>query len=266
MKENEKRLNLFSELKLIESAGIGFDKERLKKDISAQFQNTYAWAREYCANAYDAMASTCEFYGVEDEDTISIFVEDNGMGMSLDTLISFFTLYKSTKHGKRENPVGKFGIGKVSVAAIPGQIQFLVRTSDGKSCYEAHAGSLLSDEKIKIYSVPGTFKTGTKFQITFKKTEKVETTLNNITGVLIKYCKYLPLNVLVYPVQKKVHLEKKENRHLSVRSGRRILSHLVFLIPQTFQEMIFRLFWPSVRTCPMTYTKTAFLLRIGLTY
>jgi hypothetical protein len=144
---------LEKDLNAIDSQGISADRKKLKQDMCAQFSDHREWAREYVVNAFDAMATHCKISGQEDEETLTIKVEDNGHGMDKQGIKDYFTLFKSIKYGDPEKTIGCHGAGKLSVAAIPGQSGFSMRTSTGKECWQLKTGSLLDDDPVTIHRI-----------------------------------------------------------------------------------------------------------------
>ena len=202
MKNNDNGKKLADELKIIESSGITADKRKLTRDMCAQFSDPDEYIREYVVNSFDARATKCEIYGEEDEQNIFIYIRDNGHGMNKKTLNGFFTLYRSEKQNVPGKAIGRFGIGKVSVAAVPEQSEFFVRTSDGIDCFEAKTGSFLNNDPIFIYEVSPVPERGTTFKITFRKKESLSIVLKKLANILKRFVKYLPMEIIVYHVAK----------------------------------------------------------------
>ena len=117
------------DLDLLTGEGIRADSARLKRDMCTQFADPREWIREYVTNAHDAGARRVHVSGRQAGEQLTIVVEDDGHGMNRDAVIGFLTVYRSSKRG--DEPIGHHGIGKLSVAAIPGQSEFLMRTSTG---------------------------------------------------------------------------------------------------------------------------------------
>ena len=167
--ENQPHEALQRELIQIAEQGIQSDVQHLKEDFCAQFADPFEFIREYVVNAYDAQATQCIIHGRESREDITITIQDNGHGMNKEGAVNFFTLYRSRKFGDPLKTVGRFGIGKLSVAAIPGQNTFLMKTSTGSDCWEARAGSLLSNDPIDLFQIRPIPPAGTTFEITFQK-------------------------------------------------------------------------------------------------
>lgn len=104
--------------------GIQADRNHLIEDIGAQFADYREWIREYVVNSFDAGATWCHVSGKQDEDVITIFVEDNGHGVNEGGVRDFMTLFRSAKKGDLARNVGRFGVGKACVIAISGLVGF----------------------------------------------------------------------------------------------------------------------------------------------
>ena len=189
-KDEKKKFELT--LNEIQQAGIQADTAHIKRDMCAQFSDSNEWIREYVVNSYDAKATRCRVCIEGRDGEITVFVSDDGHGMDKQGIIDFWTLYRSRKQGEPGKTVGQFGIGKLSVAAIPGQKKFKVTTSNGKECWIAEAGNLLSEEPIKIYSISDIPPHGTMFEITFETKESPDKVMLKLSKILRKYTSYLP--------------------------------------------------------------------------
>lgn len=181
--------------------GIGVDRQKLIKDMCSQFADYREWIREYVVNAYDARAHHCYISGYENEKTLTIIVEDDGHGMDREGVIVFNTVYRSVKNGESNKVVGCHGIGKLSVAAIPGQCGFNMTTSTGKECWNMRTGCLLDGSPIKLGQVEPVPPQGTRFEITFKKTNSIHKELNQLANILERYCRYLPIKTGVIALE-----------------------------------------------------------------
>ncbi len=188
---------LENDLKAISEKGISADRKKLKEDMCAQFSDYREWAREYVVNAFDARAGYCKISGSEEEKTLTIRVEDNGHGMDRQGIVDFFTLFRSIKRGPVEETIGCHGAGKLSIAAIPDQSGFSMQTSTGKECWQLETGSLLDDDPVTIHRIEPVPSQGTVFEITFAKANGLTEELSQIATVLKKYCKYLPMEIMV---------------------------------------------------------------------
>lgn len=163
---------LLHDLESLVEAGIQTNSPQLKKDMVSQFSDPKYWIREYVANSFDAGARTCNVSGREDDATVTIAVVDDGHGMNRAGVLDWAHLFRSVKtHHKDLPPVGTFGVGKLSPAAVPGQCSFLMVTSTGEECWRLRTGSLLDDSPLRLERVSPVPAQGTRFEITFAKEE-----------------------------------------------------------------------------------------------
>ena len=201
MSENNKeRAGLEQTLAELSTQGIGVDRQKLKKDMCAQFADHRVYIREYVVNAFDAGAKRCCISGREGEGTLTIVVEDDGRGMDRQGVLDFATLFRSVKEGNPD-AIGTHGIGKLSVAAIPGQSGFTMITSTGKEAWRMEAGCLLDDAPIRLERVEPVPERGTCFEITFKKACSLSEELKLSARVLERYVRYLPIAIVFFELQ-----------------------------------------------------------------
>ncbi len=189
---------LESDLDEITKKGIQADRKRIKEDMCAQFADPREWIREYAVNSFDAGARRCWISGYEDKDTITIVVEDDGHGMDRQGVQDYHMIYRSVKHGNKGEAIGRYGIGKLSVAAVPGQIKFSMLTSTGKECWRMAAGCLIDDTPIKLEKIEPVPGHGTRFEVTFRKRVSLRRELKELAAVLEKYVCYLPITIVVF--------------------------------------------------------------------
>lgn len=189
---------LLKELNNIAEKGIVADQKNLTEDMCSQFMNYREWIREYVVNAFDANAHFCYIYGREDEETITIIVEDNGSGMDRKRILDFNTIFRSVKRGDFRATIGKHGIGKLSVATIPGQCGFEMITSTGKECWHMKTGCLLDGVPIKLECIKPVPPKGTRFEITFKKSVPLEDELSKLHSILNRYVRFLPIEIVLF--------------------------------------------------------------------
>ncbi|MCB0666491.1 MAG: ATP-binding protein [Saprospiraceae bacterium] len=197
-KDNSPQEILKKEIIRNSQQGFQADVKNLKSNMATQFRDYNEWVREYLVNAYDAQATWCTIEGRETEDSLIFTVCDNGHGMSKERVIDFFTLYRSRKNLAKGQAVGRFGVGKLSVAAVPGQRAFSLLTSDGSDCWEAKAGSLLTNDPVDLYQIRPIPSAGTTFEITFEKKESLPETLRKLEDILRRYCRYLDMDMVIY--------------------------------------------------------------------
>jgi len=188
---------LQNELAQIEKNGVQADSRKLKEDMCAQFADPREWIREYVVNACDANAKNCWITGIEEENTLTICVEDNGHGMDRQGILDFNTIYRSVKNCTADAAVGQFGVGKLSVAAIPGQCGFSMTTSNGNEGWRMTTGSILSDEPIVLEKIEPVPQQGSRFEITFKKEHPLQQELKMLADILKKYLKFKEIAVCI---------------------------------------------------------------------
>jgi hypothetical protein len=178
--------------------GLQADKANIKKDMCAQFADHRECAREYVVNASDAGATLCVVKGSKKDGIITLSFADDGKGMDKNGLIDFYTIYRSRKDHPNSKAVGRHGIGKLSVAAIPGQCGFEVFTSTGKETWYAKAGSLLENTPILISQLSTEVKSGTTFFIAFKSTLSLKKEMEAYRDILKKYVLFLPMLIQIW--------------------------------------------------------------------
>lgn len=196
------RDDLAADLDELTKLGIQADRAQLKQDMCSQFADYREWIREYAVNAYDARARHFYVSGREDGETLTITVEDDGHGMDREGVSHFLTIYRSVKQRSSKTVVGSHGIGKLSVAAIPGQTGFSMTTSTGREAWTIETGSLLQDIPIRLEPVLPVPPQGTRFDITFKKEKSIDEELSILADILEKFLKYLPIKICVFELDR----------------------------------------------------------------
>lgn len=196
MESKKTPLNELNEkLRHIENHGIQADRQHLKRNMCSQFSDPMEFAREYVVNAYDASATVCHIAGREDEKSVTVTVSDNGRGMNKERITDFLTIYRSRKDDPQIKAVGRHGIGKLSVAAIPGLCGYKVTTSTGTECWRFETDSLLEERPITLERIEPVPPCGTSFEITFLKEDKLPVLLRKIHDILHQYVRHLPITV-----------------------------------------------------------------------
>lgn len=210
---NISREMLEEELKKIQNNGIQSDRQHLKRNMYTQFSDPFEFAREYVVNSYDAMATACYISGRETKNTVTITIRDNGKGMDHQRIQDYFKIFRSRKDNPEIQPIGHFGVGKMSVAAIPGLLRFACSTSTGEECWRFETDSLVDDQPVTLERLEPVPPMGTKFEITFRKTTSLADLLVRIYGILYKYVRHLDIDIYFdlaevdkdnNPVQKKL--------------------------------------------------------------
>lgn len=196
METNEaQKEKLTNELKTIQDNGIQADRKHLKQNMYTQFSDPFEFAREYVVNSFDAMAKTCIISGRETEETVTITIRDDGNGMDKQRIQDFFKIFRSRKEEQNGNSIGRFGVGKMSVAAVPGLLLFAGTTSTGTECWHFETDTLIEDRPVileKIEPIPGK---GTRFEITLIKISSLSVFLSKIYEILYKYVRHLGIDI-----------------------------------------------------------------------
>ena len=132
---------------------------------------------ELVKNSYDADASYVEITYIKNEDGLNIIVEDDGHGMSQETVLNAWmvpsTDYKLKKKNSPKGRVyqGRKGIGRYAVSLLGNKLK-LITTRDGMettACFdwdEFNSEKKLSDIPIFITTSETTNNSGTKLIIT----------------------------------------------------------------------------------------------------
>lgn len=188
---------LNEKLRIMESHGIQADRQHLKRNMCSQFSDPLEFAREYVVNAYDASATVCNISGREDKERVTVVISDNGRGMNRERIIDFLTIYRSRKDDPQIRAVGRHGIGKLSVAAIPGLCGYRVTTSTGTECWRFETDSLLDERPITLQRIEPVPSCGTTFEITFQQGDRLPVLLKKIHDILHQYVRHLPIVVRI---------------------------------------------------------------------
>jgi hypothetical protein len=186
---------LETELKKIQENGIQADRKNMKHNMHTQFADPFEFAREYVVNSYDAKATECYISGRETAETVTIIIRDNGKGMNYQRIQDYFKIFRSRKDDPDVKAIGRFGVGKMSVAAMPGLLLFSGITSTGKECWRFETDTLIDDRPVKLECIEPVPPMGTKFEITILKTMSLSDMLSKIYEILYKYVRYLKINV-----------------------------------------------------------------------
>lgn len=193
----ENHSDLKKDLEQIAQEGITVDVVRLKEDMCTQFADPNEWIREYVVNAYDAHARHCWISGWVERSRIVVAVEDDGHGMARQGVVDFMTIYRSSKSRiNNQDPIGRYGIGKLSVSAVPGQCGFSMLTSTGKEAWSIKAGRLLDQEPITIEPLASPPPQGTRFEIAFETKASLGQVMDELAQILDRYVRFLPIRVI----------------------------------------------------------------------
>jgi hypothetical protein len=194
-RRNKPREILEEALKKIQNTGIQADREHLKRNMYTQFSDPLEFAREYVVNSYDAMATACWISGRETNKTVTVTIRDNGKGMDHQRIQDYFKIFRSRKDDPVKKAIGHFGVGKMSVAAIPGLLKFAGISSTGEECWRFETTSLIEDIPVTLEQIEPVPAKGTKFEITFEKTVSLSELLAKIYNILYKYIRYLDIDI-----------------------------------------------------------------------
>ena len=186
---------LETELKAIQENGIQSDRKNLKRNMHTQFADPFEFAREYVVNSYDALATKCFISGREDEESVTVTIRDNGRGMNFERLQDYFKIFRSRKDYPDIKAVGRFGVGKMSVAAVPGLLKFGGITSTGDECWRFETDTLIDDRPVKLERIEPVPPRGTRFEITIRKTMSLSDILAKINEILYRYIRHLKIDV-----------------------------------------------------------------------
>jgi hypothetical protein len=192
---NKTKELLETELKTIQENGIQADRKNMKRNMHTQFADPFEFAREYVVNSYDAMATECYISGRENEDTVTVTIRDNGKGMNFQRIQDYFKIFRSRKDYPDVKAIGRFGVGKMSVAAVPGLISLAGITSTGSECWRFETDTLIDDRPVKLECIEPVPPMGTKFEITLKKSMSLADLLTKIHNILYKYVRHLSIDV-----------------------------------------------------------------------
>lgn len=196
--EKNRTESLAEKLKKIGSLGIQADRQHLKRNMCTQFADYYEFIREYVVNAYDASATFCLIKVSEEDTSLKIGIHDNGNGMNLERLKDFLTVFRSRKDNLAIKSIGRHGIGKLSVAALPGLTCFRAITSTGTECHEFETDSLLEDHPIEIKKNSLIPPQGTLFEITVRNDMSAIKMVQKLSDILYTYVRFLPITIRFY--------------------------------------------------------------------
>lgn len=174
---------------------------------------------ELVKNSYDAFAHIVRIRFVDKKGKGSIEIEDDGSGMSLDTIEKVWTTIATPhkdinriakKDGKERRVVGEKGLGRLSAARLGDNLEIITR-SKGDKCWRIEADwgkiatfSNISDCGIKIDEVKEKVpfkKTGTLIRIFDLKEEwderKKEELAENLSRLLSPFQKMDDFNIII---------------------------------------------------------------------
>lgn len=180
---------------LIVAPGITADRQRLKADMCTQFTDPREYLRELVTNAYDAGANKVEITVTEADGEFTVAVRDNGRGMNRQGVSDYLTLYRSRKAGDPVRAIGRHGIGKLSIAAIPDQTHFALRTSTGREAWQFETESLLADTPITVRPVRPAPRRGSRFTVRYQAKNPLAQEVGHYRALLERYLHHLPIRI-----------------------------------------------------------------------
>lgn len=205
--------------------------------INAFYSNKDIYLRELLSNASDALdkqrylsikegintTNDLEIKVHVDKDNKKMFIEDNGIGMNKDDLISCLgtiansgtkQFMESLKEGKADvSLIGQFGVGFYSSFLVAEKVKVYSRKSD-ESCYvwESNAGgTFVIDEAPE--DVSKAITRGTRIELTMKEECLTYLEESKIKSIVKDHCQYLtfPINLLVVRKETKEETDDEED-------------------------------------------------------
>ncbi len=194
------RENLDKALRQKTESGIQVNKKQNTINMCSQMPNVDLWVKEIAANASDAGASRFWVYSKEKDGKLVVICEDNGHGMTKQVFTDHFTVYRSRK--KPENlddrkVHGTHGLGKLTVAKIPGQVGYKMITSTGESTWVATTGSLINCDPIKLEKQKEVLPQGTRLEVTIDSSVTRYRYMQRLHDILNEYARFLLMEVHV---------------------------------------------------------------------
>jgi hypothetical protein len=180
---------------LIVAPGITADRQRLKADMCTQFTDPREYLRELVTNAFDAGANKVEITVTEADGEFAVAVRDDGRGMNHQGVSDYLTLYRSRKAGDPERAIGRHGIGKLSIAAIPDQTRFALLTSTGREAWQFETESLLADTPITVHPVRPAPRRGSRFTVRYQAKNPLVQEVEHYRTLLERYLHHLPIRI-----------------------------------------------------------------------
>lgn len=180
---------------LIVTPGITADRQRLKADMCTQFTDPREYLRELVTNAFDAGAKHVGITVAEAEGEFTVAVRDDGRGMNRQGVSDYLTLYRSRKAGDPARAIGRHGIGKLSIAAIPDQTRFALTTSTGREAWRLETGNLLAEAPITVHPVRPAPRRGSRFTVSYKAKNALAQEVDHYRALLERYLHHLPIRI-----------------------------------------------------------------------
>jgi hypothetical protein len=181
------------------------EEDGLVRDLIRQFADPMAFYRELVQNAIDAGAMSIvvrlswEPETSGDRGTMRVSVTDDGSGMSRRTLEEDLTvLFRSTKE-TRDDAIGKFGIGFVSVLAVAPEVVIVdTQTGDGER-WTLH---LHPDQTYDLYRADGSAAHGTTVSLHVAlPTSDRESFVARTEAALLHWCRHVRIPIQLVAIE-----------------------------------------------------------------
>ena len=180
--------------------GIQVNKKQNTINMCSQMPNVDLWIKEIAANASDAGASRFWVYSKEKDGKLIVICEDNGHGMTKQVFSDHFTVYRSRKRPDNlddRKVHGTHGLGKLTVAKIPGQVGYKMITSTGESTWVATTGSLIKCDPIKLEKQEEVLPQGTRLEVTIENSVTRYRYMQRLHDILNEYARFLRMDINV---------------------------------------------------------------------
>ncbi len=190
----------------------------LVADLIEQFADPLAFYRELVQNAIDAGSRSITVRIVWDEGAAQISVRDAGTGMSREVIEEeLLVLFRSGKED-REDAIGKFGVGFVSVLAMsPELVEVRTATGDGVG----HVVHLRSDQSWELFEVQGS-ESGTTVTLHVPMASEAYGKLIVDSEVaLVRWCKHarIPIQLVALDASGELVREARIDRPLELEDA-----------------------------------------------
>ncbi len=198
--EAEARQELEKALREKTQEGIQVNKKQNTINMCSQMPNVDLWIKEIAANASDAGASRFWVYSKEKDGKLIVICEDNGHGMTKQVFSDHFTVYRSRKRPDSlddRKVHGTHGLGKLTVAKIPGQVGYKMITSTGESTWVATTGSLIKCDPIKLEKQEEVLPQGTRLEVTIENSVTRYRYMQRLHDILNEYARFLRMDINV---------------------------------------------------------------------
>lgn len=192
------RENLDKALREKTQEGIQVNKKQNTINMCSQMPNVDLWVKEIAANASDAGASRFWVFSKEKDGKLVVICEDNGHGMTQQVFTDHFTVYRSRKRPDSlvdRKVHGTHGLGKLTVAKIPGQVSYKMITSTGEETWVATTGSLINCDPIKLEKQEEVLPQGTRLEVTIESSVTRFRYMQRLHDILHEYARFLRMEI-----------------------------------------------------------------------